>query len=193
MFDHYHKSDRQGFTLLELSLVLVILVIVAALVAPNFQGTLRQERLRKATESIAADWTQTRALAMQTGETQIWACELATGSYSASSASSTTADGASASISNVSSADLSESLPTGVLISAAMTSESDTMMTMVQTSQSSESGRATLFFFPDGTCSHARLTLNHEQNAQQSMSVMINGLAGTVRVLHGSTSPGASQ
>lgn len=192
MFTHNRRINRQGFTLLEISLVLVILVVMAALVVPSFQGTLQQERLRKAAESIAAHWTQTRSMAMETGETQAWACQLATSSYSAASQASSAADGVAAGT-DISNFELTELLPSGIVVSQAMTSESDTMQTMVLSSQSSESGRATMFFYPDGTCSTARLTLNHEDRPEYSMSVMINGLAGTVRVLQGSTSSGAVQ
>lgn len=193
---HVHsKIHRSGFTLLEISLVLVILVIVTAIAIPSFQGTLDQERLRKGAESIAADWTQTRALAMQTGETQVWACELGAGNYSASSSTGSGTNGETPMLAatDLSNFELSETLPTGIVISQAMTSESDSMSTMAQSAQSSESGRATLFFFPDGTSSNARLTVTHEDKLEHSMVVMINGLAGTVRVLQGNTSSGASQ
>ena len=198
---NYHPTDRHGFTLMEISLVLVVLVIIAALAAPSFQGTLAQERLRKGAESIAADWTMTRATAMQTGETQVWACELGAGTYSANSSSTSMSIGAEASggalptlgTADLSSFELTEALPTGYVISEVLTSESNSMSAMAMSSQPTESGRATVLFYPDGTCSNARLTVNQEDAPERSMTVMINGLAGTVRVLPGSTSSGADQ
>ena len=192
---------RHGFTLMEISLVLFVLVILAALAVPNFQGALERERLRKAAESIAADWTMTRATAMETGETQLWACELGAGNYSASDSTASSSPGADGSgdtlstlgMTDVASVELTESLPTGYVISQVMSSESNSMTTMAMSSQTTESGRATLFFYPDGTCSNARITVNHEDTPNYSMSVMINGLAGTVRVLPSSTSSGANQ
>jgi len=191
----HHKSTRKGFTLLEIGLVLMILVIVSAIALPMFASTLQQERLRKATESIGADWTRTRSIAMQTGETQLWACKLGTGQFSVSAANpDINADtGGGSSATDLLSQNMTKTLPTDVVISQAMISESDTIMSMSLSSETSESGVATMFFYPDGTCSAARLTLNRQDDSSTSMSVMINGLAGTVRVLHGGASSGAVQ
>lgn len=197
MVAHRRPYHRHGFTLLEISLVLVILVVISALVAPNFQGTLNNERLRKGTESIAASWTQTRATAMQTGETQVWACEIGGAGYSANVASSNAmgesvanapglSGGTAASI-----AELSETLPAGIEITQAIVSDSDTLTSMQQSTLTNESGRASLFFFPDGTSSNARITLALAEGGDRAMTVMINGLAGTVRVLQSGVSTGA--
>ncbi len=195
------NSIRKGFTLLELSLVLAILVIVSAIAAPRFVGTLEQERLRKAAESVGADWTRTRALAMQTGETQLWACKLGTGQFAISLANPDLNVGGEAgtdvsiatSATDLLSQNLTETLPTDVVISQALISESDSITTMSLSTETSDSGTATMFFYPDGTCSAARLTLNKQDDPDSTMTVMINGLAGTVRVLHGGTSSGAAQ
>ena len=185
------QHARSGFTLLEISLVLALLVIVSALAVPNFQGTLAAQRLRKAAESIASNWTQTRALAMELGETQVWACELGAGQYAASASGAAVASGDQSvpvfDPASVDSLELTEALPDGFIISDAMTSESNSMSSMALASTNSQSGRVTLFFYPDGTCSHARLTVSHEDRPEDTYSVMVNGLAGTVRVLRGTS------
>lgn len=190
-----YKSNRRGFTLIEISLVLTIIVVMAAISVPMFQGTLNQERLRKATESIAADWTRTRAIAMQTGETQLWACQLATGNYAngSTSSSSGSTNGTGQATDSLASASpvtaesllsqLTGRLPQGIIIASAKVSELDTIVDMGQATTSTDSGNATMFFYPDGTSSMGRLTLQMEDNENLSMVVLINGLSGTVRVL----------
>ena len=178
--------------------MLAILLVVSALAAPMFVSTIEHERLRKATESIGADWTRTRALAMETGETQLWACKIGTGQFAVSTANPNVNEldagaGLATSATDLLSQRLTETLPTDVVISQAVISEADTIMTMSVSNETSESGLATMFFYPNGTCSAARLTLNKQDDPNSAMSVMINGLAGTVRVLEGSTSSGASQ
>ena len=71
-------------------------------------------------------------------------------------------------------------MPEGVAISEVMVSEADSVVAMAQTTMS-DSSSATIFFYPDGTASSARLTVANEE--QQTMSVVMNGIAGTVRVV----------
>lgn len=192
-------SARHGFTLMEIILVLGIMVVVAAMAAPMFSGTIKQERLRKGIELIAADWVRTRAIAMQTGETQVWIGQIANGTYASSPYGESAiagADltglvaGATGAVPAAStSAESGQTLPYGVTISEVLVSEADTVVQMSQTSSSGESGNAMLFFYPDGTCSSGRVTVTDED--QHSMSAVINGLAGTVRVVYGV--PGATR
>jgi prepilin-type N-terminal cleavage/methylation domain-containing protein len=188
-----HDSTRSGFTLMEIALVLVIVVVVGAVAAPMFHSTLKQERLRKAAESIAADWTKTRATAMQTGETQLWVCQIANSSYSSdtysesggltsadASAMASAATGLTATGSASSSDSFGKTLPEDVSISEVLVTEADTVAAMSQTSTGGELSSATVFFYPDGTSSSARLSVI---NDERSISVVLNGLAGTVRVM----------
>lgn len=187
---------RQAFTLMEIVLVLAILVAVAAMAGPAYLGTLKRERVRKAAESIGADWTRTRATAIETGMTQLWACTVATGDYSASSyvadGSLTNGDvagmvGQSAIPTPVtpSTGDLDDTfgqtMPQGVSISEVLVTDGDTRITMDMTTSAGEGGTATLLFYPDGTSSSARITVTGEDGT--SMAAVINGIAGTVRVM----------
>ncbi len=189
------RDQRAGFTLLEVSLVLALMIVVAALAIPAYRGTLKFERLRKAAESIRADWTRTRTRAMMTGETQVWACLLASGSFSASPYTTDDGQGATAEIQNLvasttglsptqSSANGSsfgQTFPEDVTISEILVSDADSVMNMESTSSTGEEGVATLFFYSDGSSSSGRITLTNEDG--QSIAVVINGLAGTVRVM----------
>jgi hypothetical protein len=71
-------------------------------------------------------------------------------------------------------------LPEDVSISEVRVSEADTVAAMSQTSTGGELSSATVFFYPDGTSSSARLSVI---NDERSISVVLNGLAGTVRVM----------
>lgn len=185
------RNRKRGFTLLEIMLVLAILVAAAAVAAPMFQSTMKRERLRKGAQLIAADWARTRATAMGEGETQVWLCEVGGSSYSKSSYSNsgmTTADAASAvaSTTNVSltsagsdSDSFGQDLPFEVSVSEILVSEADSVVNMVETTTESAGGQATVFFYPDGTCSSARVTVADDTH---SMSIIMNGVSGTVRV-----------
>lgn len=190
-------DSRGGFTLLEVSLVLVIMVVVAALAVPVFRSTLKHERLRKAAEAIRADWTRTQTKAMLTGETQVWVCMLATGAYSFSPYTSDygVAGATAADVTNrVSSATgltptqtssdddgFGQALPAGVTIHEVLVSEADSVTTMTRSSSAGEDGMATLFFYPDGSSSSGRITVTNEDG--RAIAVVLNGVAGTVRVM----------
>ena len=190
-------DSRGGFTLLEVSLVLAIMVVVAALAVPAFRSTLKHERLRKAAEAIRADWTRTQTKAMMTGETQVWVCMLATGGYSVSPytsdygvASATVADvtnrvssatGLTSTQTSSGNSSFGQALPEGVTIHEVLVSEGDSVNTMTQTSSTGEDGMATIFFYPDGSSSSGRITVMNEDG--RAIAVVLNGVAGTVRVM----------
>lgn len=191
-------AAKRGFTLLEIALVLAIIVVVGAVAAPMFQGTLRTERLRKGAELIAADWVRTRSVAMETGETQVWMCQIANNSFSASSYNDSGAISPADAASAVSAATGLTStgsdagsfgqsaMPDGVSIGDVLVSEGDTVVMMAETGNTGDGGSALLFFYPDGTSSSARLSVANDQ--EQTMSVVLNGMAGTVRVISGGSS-----
>ena len=195
--DHAPARGRHGFTLLEVSLVLAMILVVAALAVPIYHATLRSERLRAAAETIRTDWTRTRSQAMKTGETQVWVCVLASSRFSASPygsqfgvdgmstadasdlASSTTGLSPTQTPTDVDS--FGRGFPEGVTISEVLMSEADSVAMMTQASHADDGGVATLFFYPDGSSSSGRITVSNEDG--RSIAVSINGLAGTIRVL----------
>lgn len=59
---------RIGFTLFEVLVVLVILVMIAALGVPALRGTLAQQQLKYAADQVRGEWLDTRVRALEEGQ-----------------------------------------------------------------------------------------------------------------------------
>jgi prepilin-type N-terminal cleavage/methylation domain-containing protein len=79
------RNFRQGFTLLELMLVLGLLVMVGAIAWPSIQKAYEGIRLKKTAEQVMAAFGHARVLAMTTGVTQAFRFEPGTGQYTMTS------------------------------------------------------------------------------------------------------------
>lgn len=66
---------RNGFTLLEMLLVLAILVAIAALAAPALRGVVLTAKLRAAGDTVRTEWTRAHVKAMKTGRIQVFRFE----------------------------------------------------------------------------------------------------------------------
>ncbi|MEZ6134059.1 MAG: type II secretion system protein [Pirellulaceae bacterium] len=77
-----HLGRRQaGFTLLELMLVLAILVVIGGIAAPRLGGMFERRKLVGSAETLRLQWEEARLLAMRTGQSQVFTCELGTGGF----------------------------------------------------------------------------------------------------------------
>ena len=61
-------SRRIGFTLLEVLVLLVILVVIATLGIPALRGTLAQQQLKYSADQVRGEWLETRVRAMEEGQ-----------------------------------------------------------------------------------------------------------------------------
>ena len=61
-------SRRIGFTLFEVLMVLVILVVIAALGIPALRGTLAQQQLKYSADQVRGEWLDTKVRAMEEGQ-----------------------------------------------------------------------------------------------------------------------------
>lgn len=72
---------RRGFTLVEVMLVLVLLVVIASLTMPIFEGGFASVRLKRSTDQVLAAWSEARAQAIDTGQVFQFRFQPETGNY----------------------------------------------------------------------------------------------------------------
>jgi type II secretory pathway pseudopilin PulG len=72
---------RRAFTLFEVLLVLILLVIIGSLIMPLFEGAFTSVRLRRATDQLLAAWSETRVHAIETGQIQQFRYQPESGNY----------------------------------------------------------------------------------------------------------------
>ena len=69
-------SHRVGFTLIEVLVVLLILILIATLGIPVLRGTLVQQELKFSADKIRGEWLDTRVRAMEEGQIFCMRCQL---------------------------------------------------------------------------------------------------------------------
>ena len=77
----FRGLHKPAFTLLEMMLVLSIFVMIGAIASPMLGNLLERQKLVAAVETIRLQWDEARLKAMKTGQSQVFTCELATGTY----------------------------------------------------------------------------------------------------------------
>ena len=76
------RGQRNAFTLIELTIVLLIVAIMAAVAAPKYSQSLASFRLKAITQRIAGDIRHARRLAQQNSAPQTIVFDVPTNSYS---------------------------------------------------------------------------------------------------------------
>ena len=193
-------SPRPAFTLLELTLVLALLVVIAALVWPSLNKPFAVERLRKSADKVRTEWVRTRIKAMTSGVPHVFRFQAETGNFQVEVYGGLDADVEAASASAFAApqqAITPESLPeqgspgvvtaveTGLpegVVFAASESALDARSAGVvgQSAGSTDGWSQPLFFYPDGTASNARLLLRNENMLY--MLLELRGLTGIAKV-----------
>jgi prepilin-type N-terminal cleavage/methylation domain-containing protein len=187
------KHVASGFTLLELTLVLALLVVLAAIVWPAFERPLASQRLQQGADKIRAEWTRTRVRAMTSGSPHVFRYQPLTNQYQievwhgaeAQLEASSVSDFGTPLESAVVSQGLGEDgLPDGVLFDANQTLQEVRGMFVGAEAVASRSGEAAwsdpIYFFPDGTTSTARLLLRNEYELYIILD--LRGLTGVTTV-----------
>lgn len=197
------RAPSDGFTLLELLLVLGLVVAIAAMAAPALRRPLENHRLKRTAEDVRNDWARTRIRAMEMGQTFIFRYE-PQGRHYVIEPWETEGD-------YLESSDLNQ--PIGMLAgtSGVMVPPTPMEETVIEPEQrelpenivfaGSESildaraietmgdpslATATsqwsepIFFYPDGTTSDARLALSNQYG--RSVMITIRGLTGLIKV-----------
>jgi prepilin-type N-terminal cleavage/methylation domain-containing protein len=70
------RRFRDAFTLIEILLVLMIMLILAGVGIPFLQGTLERQRLQSSAEMIRGEWHSARIKAMEEGQILCLRCQL---------------------------------------------------------------------------------------------------------------------
>ena len=183
-------SRRRAVTLMEVLLVLVVLTLIAATAWPSLQRSFANQRLRDAADLVRAEWAGARAEAMRSGVAQqfhytpeeqtFWVapCEDALGSEPSSTSVNAPTD--------VESGSNYSMLPDEIFFhEGQVQSESSRAASADQASQAEEidpgmiedgEPGAPIVFYPNGTCSSARLVLRNEYG--RGITVTIRGLTG---------------
>ena len=183
---------RNGFTLLEMLLVLAILVAVAALAAPAMRGLIQSARLRAAADTVRTEWTRAHVKAMKTGRIQVFRYELGGTKYSVQPwiAGDDALESSAPAIAGFGTADESQEtanvgegreLPEGTLFVAGDAAVESRSLAIEQTAMDatqfeSEWSRPILFY-PDGTASDAFVVVANENKV--GIKVELRGMTGT--------------
>ncbi len=71
---NFTRPLRNGFTLVELLLVLALLVVIAGFTVAALDGTLLQSKLRKGVEQVRTAWSEARLQSVSGGERLAFTC-----------------------------------------------------------------------------------------------------------------------
>jgi prepilin-type N-terminal cleavage/methylation domain-containing protein len=195
------QEARQGFTLIEVLLVMVLLAIITAFSWPAVRKTFANRRLQTAADAVRTQWCQARVQAMQSGHT--YAFRYAVGSDhfclepqdQPNSSVSSTNGGVGSSTSGDSGLGgpnedallprEERALPEGIKFLADDSAGGDPTASPVD-QQTVASGDASdgwsdaILFYPDGTTSNAQLMLSGE--GPSAIRLILRGITGTVTV-----------
>lgn len=195
LFKQFHQRANRpsGFTLLEVTLVLALLVVVAAMVWPAFEKPLASERLRHGADKVRAEWTRTRIRAMTTGTPHVFRYQPLTNQYRVEIWSGADSQLEAGSVSDfgipqqpavVAQGVGDKGLPEGVVFDANQTLQDMRAMLIGADAAQPLAGEAAwsepIYFFPDGTTSTARLLLHNELGLYVVLD--LRGLTGVVTV-----------
>jgi Tfp pilus assembly protein FimT len=185
-------------TLMELLLVLALIVAVAALSLPAFEGPLQDQQLLKSADLVRAAWGKARIRAMESGRTQVFRYETNGSAYqtepwrgdgdylemdletmqsdpyalSGGPVAATTTEAA------------PEKLPEGILFHSAQVAAdaraADANQMMMSVGAMGEEWSTPILFYADGTSSTVQVTMTNQRG--NFVLVKLRGLTGVAQV-----------
>jgi prepilin-type N-terminal cleavage/methylation domain-containing protein len=187
------RGARAAFTLIELMIVLVILVLASAIAYPAVKMTLRSQRLKSAAETMRIEWSRAHVKAMKTGRIQVFRYEMGGSQFSiqpwiaADEGTEAAVDQAPGFGSTPVAADplddaVTKTLPEGVTFAAGDAKFDSRAYEVEDFFQQSGSGDAVawsrpVLFYPDGSASDSYVIVTDEQ--QKAYRIQLRGLTGT--------------
>lgn len=176
---------RGGFSLLEISVVLVILVILAGLAWPRLSNSLDARQIHAAADQLRTDWGRARVRAIREGEPFAFQYQPGTNVYMIQAESAATAEDADATAANCQC-----QLPTGMLLSAvgsgtAPASEGSTASragtaSSVRATTGDGTWSEAVWFLPDGSADDTQVQITSP--AGRALTVELRGLTGQSQV-----------
>jgi prepilin-type N-terminal cleavage/methylation domain-containing protein len=191
--DKVRPVAQSAYTLLELLLVLAIIVIAAAAVAPSLRNVLRNTSLKSAADTVRAELTRAHVLAMKTGRTQVFQYELGGGKYKLEpwigdddALESPTGDANTAPPPSASGAAHAheKSLPEGIQFAQGNSTIESRSQRIEQELAGAGSGGVTwtrpILFYRDGSTSDAFIVVGNDR--QVGIRIDLRGMTGAVKV-----------
>ena len=133
--------QRSGFTFVELIVVMAILAVVAALVAPSFSRTIASARLRSAASDVRTSLARGRALAVAAARERTVAFDLSKGEFGVDN-------------------EAVRLLPGTIRLGAVLPGE-----------ERKEEGNVRIRFFPDGSGDEAEISVTAEDGGTLRVTV----------------------
>ncbi len=185
---------RVAFTLLEVVIVLVLVVILSGLAYNALMRPMAARRLQLAADQIRAEWVRARNRAMATGQIYCFQCELGGNgyllvAYDASlpgtdtyDPSLGTQDSGDAPLMQIPGSGSRKELPEKVTFADVQVEGSELAAAIAEdpTFLGTPSDGSSILFFPDGTTSSALITLENEFGRR--IDISLRGLTGAVLV-----------
>ena len=186
---------RGAFTLMELLLVLLIIVIAGAVAMPLIRNSLKAQQLKSAAETMRIEWSRAHVKAMKTGRIQVFRYELngrqfavepwvaADEATEAAPGESTAAFGADpAATAELQDEFATKSLEEGVTFAGGEAKFDSRAYEVEDFFQNGGSGDAVqwsqpILFYPDGSASDAFVIVTDD--SQSAYRINLRGLTGT--------------
>lgn len=185
-------SNRRGFTLLEILLVVGVLVIVASLASPSLLGMMESQKLRKSADLLRAELARTRLRAMKSGRIQMFRYQVGGSGYIAQPwcAADDSVEASDqqqefgrilqASQQDVMYDDTPTELPEGITFLGGQTLQDQRSFSIDQAIAQELSREQVwsppILFYPDGSTSNALVVLYNKRN--QLIEVSLRGITG---------------
>lgn len=170
------SHNRHAFTLIELLLVLVLLVVIGGMAVAVFDGSVLRARLDEGAEVVGAAWTDARTRAISSGNRVVFTCQLGGAEYRLSAAN----DLAQSEEQLEGATELGE-LPEGVVFRAVQAAPRDSMAAgTAMLAGATGDWASPIVFDPDGSSYDAVLILESESG--QQVELTLRGLTATSTV-----------
>ena len=183
--------QRQGFTLLEISLVLAIMVVVAAVAWPALRTAFQTRRLKAAADQLRTEFGAARVEAMSSGAGQIVRCDPGERTYEVKPFDDLDAYVEAENIANEETLMSqppggenrgAKQLPEGVtfVASHAVIDSRAAAVAAGMIGGTADTEFQDILFYPDGTTSTAEVTIKNERG--KYITIQLRGLTGVARV-----------